>query len=367
MLVRCCTVTCCRCVANPRREETRAAACCSFVRLGPCRGLLFDLRVCLCGAVGVVTRVKTACCSAGLGFVGCVRCSARLVLLGASSRAVTFLRLASAARTRDPAVFFLRCGLFLSADHIGNSNLFYVRLASAITPPDICVHVPTSCTARRLYGRPGVFASLPLTLCLFSCTLSPSALVHQRHGAAVDVPDGCGGGRGRRCSSPIDGTGPRLLPSLRPGLPHGHEGEDAAGQERPSLPRQVGAAKRHHVWWYHYFTTVRFMSRELTGGRQARRVRGGWQFMGRERRCGRQAKHKARLVENRSVMNRQHKRVWWFIESRAQAYWRLIGTKGSSPLAGNWTMARVICQHSWGLKACACGQRRCPVLRSTLR
>lgn len=109
LLVRCCTVTCCRCVANPRREETRAAACCSFVRLGCCRGLL--LRVCLCGAVGVVTRVKTACCSAGLGLVGCVRCSAWLVLVGAFSQAVTFLRLASAARTRDPAVFFLRCVL----------------------------------------------------------------------------------------------------------------------------------------------------------------------------------------------------------------------------------------------------------------
>lgn len=78
-----------------------------------------------------------------------------------------------------------------------------------------------------------------LTLVCFLPPRTSRLFPPQRHSAAVDDTDGCSGGRGRRGSPPLDGARPRVLPLVRPRLPCGNEGEDAAGQERRRLPWQV--------------------------------------------------------------------------------------------------------------------------------
>lgn len=60
----------------------------------------------------------------------------------------------------------------------------------------------------------------------------PGGIVSQGYSAVVDIADGGGGGCGCSGSPPCDGARPRLFPTVRTGLLHGHEGEDASGQER---------------------------------------------------------------------------------------------------------------------------------------
>ena len=79
---------------------------------------------------------------------------------------------------------------------------------------------------------------LPLLLLLLPARLS------QRYGATV-VRANSGGSRTRcRSRPPCGGARPRLLSTVRPGLPHGDKEEDASGQKRRRYSSQVGRIKR---------------------------------------------------------------------------------------------------------------------------